>query len=201
MTVHFIFEWLALFLLFGLGIYTMWVIKNEKKTYIKNARTVVFKKFKLLVPSWWGEVPTNSENELCFERLDTRYEWKARYTWNPTGDKGDLIELFKKHISDRKILFDEDTSIIYNPSDFREGALILSGLYEMVRLEGTATEDRSERLYYDAFLIREKVSGAFLYAESRSSVLNGLVEGPYFEEVMTRIELAEGSSPSAIKEN
>lgn len=198
MTLQFIFEWIALFLLLGLGIYTMWVIKNEKKTYIKNARTTVFKKFKLLVPSWWGEVSTNSDNELCYQRLDTRYEWKATFTWNPQGDKGDLIELFKKHISDRKILFDEDTSIIYNPSDFREGALILSGLYEMVRLEGTATEDRHERLYYDAFLVREKATGAFLYAESRSSVLNGLVEGPYFEEVMTRIDLADKAEESPL---
>ncbi len=198
MTMHFFFEWLALILLLGLGVYTMWVIKNEKKTYIKNARTIVFKNFKLFIPTWWGEVPTNSENELCFQRLDTRYEWKATFTWNPEGNKGDLIELFKEHIVQRKILFDEDTSIIYNPSDFREGALILSGLYEMVRLEGTATEDRQERLYYDAFLIRQKETGAFLYAESRSSILNGLVEGPYFEAVMTRMELADKAEESPL---
>jgi hypothetical protein len=191
MTMRLIFEWLALILLMGLGVYTLWIIKNEQKVYIENARTVVFKKFKLFVPSWWGEIPTNSENELCFKRLDTRYEWEARFIWSPQGEKIDLIELFKEHIEQRKILFDEDSSIIYNPSDFKEGALIKSGLYEMVRLEGTATADSQDRLYYDAFLIREIASGAFLYAESRSSVLNGLVEGPYFEAVMTRMELAE----------
>ena len=191
MTIRLIFEWLALFLLFGLGIYTMWIIKNEKKAYLKNARLIEFKKFKLLVPSWWGEVPTHSDNELCFKRLDTRYDWEAKFIWNSEGSSIDLIALFKEHIEQRKILFDEDTSIIYNPSDFKEGALITSGLYEMVRLEGTATADRQERLYYDAFLIREKQSGAFLYAESKSSVLNGLVEGPYFEAVMTTIALVE----------
>lgn len=189
MTVRLFFEWLSLFLLMGLGVYTMWVIKNEKKTYLKNARTIEFKKFKLLVPSWWGEIPSESDNELHFKRIDTRYEWEARFIWNPIGDQRDLIELFKEHIEKRKILFDEDSSIIYNPGDFKEGPLILSGLFEMVRLEGTATQDAQERLYYDAFLIREKESGAFLYAESRSSVLNGLVEGPYFEEVMTRLEI------------
>lgn len=191
MTLRLVFEWLSLFLLMGLGVYTMWIIKNEQKTYIKNARTVLFKKFKLLIPSWWGEIPTNLENELSFKRLDSRYDWEARFTWNATGDHRDLIELFKQHIEKRKILFDEDSSIIYNPNDFQGGALIKSGLYEMVRLEGTATQDRQERLYYDAFLIREKESGAFLYAESKSSVLNGLVEGPYFEAVMTKMELAE----------
>ncbi len=182
-------EWLSLLLLLGFGVYTMRIIKNEKKIYIKNAREIHFKLFKLFVPSWWGEVSTNSENEICFKRLDTRYDWEARFIWNPAGEKIDLIELFKNRIHDRKILFDEETSIIYNPSDFKEGPLITSGHFEMVRLEGTATEDRQERLYYDAFLIREKETGAYLYAESRSSVLNGLVEGPYFEEVMIRMEL------------
>jgi hypothetical protein len=183
-----VFEWFFLFLLIVLGFYTMWIIKNERKTYIKNAREINFKQFKLFVPSWWGEVPSENENELCFKRLDTRYDWEAKFIWTTIVEPIDIIELFKNHINDRKILFDEDTSIIYNPSDFEEGKLIQSGLYEMVRLEGTATADRQERLYYDAFLIREKSSGAFLYAESKSSILNGLVEGPYFEEVMTRLE-------------
>lgn len=189
MNFSLLFEWLSLILLLGLGIYTMRVIKNEFKTYLKNARIIVFKQFKLFIPSWWGEIPTNSENELCFKRLDTRYEWEAHFIWNPNGDHQDLIELFKKHIHQRKILFDEETSIIYNPSDFKSGELITSGLYEMVRLEGTATLDKEERLYYDAFLVREKKSGAFLYAESKSSVLNGLIEGPYFEAVVNKIEL------------
>lgn len=189
MTLRLSLEWLSLLLLMGLGIYTMRIIKNEKKKYIENAREVLFKHFKLFTPSWWGEVPTNSENELCFKRLDTRYDWEARFIWHPEASKIDLIELFKNEIHQRKILFDEETSIIYNPSDFKTGALITSGRYEMVRLEGTATLDRSERLYYDAFIIREKETGEYLYAESKSSVLNGLVEGPYFEEVMIRMEL------------
>lgn len=189
MTLRLVFEWLSLILLLGFGIYTLKIIKNEQKTYLKNARTVVFKQFKFFVPNWWGEIPTGLENELSFKRLDTRYDWEARFIWSPIGNQRDLIELFKEHIAQRKILFDEDTSIIYNPSDFKNGELISSGLYEMVRLEGTATADKEQRLYYDAFLIRHKSSGAFLYAESRSSILNGLIEGPYFESVMTTIQL------------
>jgi hypothetical protein len=183
-----ILEWIAFAFIFGFGIYTMIVIKNEKKNYLANAREITFKIFKLKVPTWWGEIPTDSNDELCFKRLDTRYEWEAKFIWNPTGDKIDLIELFKNKIQERKILFDEDTSIIYNPSDFQNGPLVKSGRFEMVRLEGTATADRHERLYYDAFIVREIESGAYLYAESKSSVLNGLVEGPYFEEVMISLE-------------
>lgn len=182
-------EWFSLVLLLGLGIYTMRVIKNEKKTYIKNAHELHFKQFKLFIPSWWGEVATDLKNELCFKRLDTRYDWEARFIWTEATSKIDLIELFKNEIHQRKILFDEETSIIYNPSDFKDGALITSGRFEMVRLEGTATSDRQDRLYYDAFIVREKETGAYLYAESKSSILNGLIEGPYFEEVMIRMEL------------
>ena len=69
MTGRFIFEWFSFLLLIGLGIYTMWVIKNEKATYLKDGRSVEFKKFKFLVPKWWGEIPSNSENELIFKRL------------------------------------------------------------------------------------------------------------------------------------
>jgi len=181
-------QWIFLIALMGLGVYTMHVIKNEKKTYLQHAREVHFKKFKLFVPHWWGEVPAG-DNELVFKRLDTRYDWEAHFIWHQEPETLDIIELFKSKIAVRKILFDEDTSIIYNPSDFKEGALVGSGRFEMVRLEGTATEDRQERLYYDAFLIREKETGQYLYAESKSSVLNGLVEGPYFEEVMIRMEL------------
>lgn len=178
-----IFEWTAVVLLFGLGIYTMRVIKNEKVNFLKEAREINFHIFKFKVPKWWGEIETNNKNEICFKRLDTRYEWEARFHWNTPSDESDLIKLFQSKIHDRKILFDEDASVIYNPSEF------LAGNFEFVRLEGTATLDQQERLYYDAFLVREKNSGNYLYAESKSSVLNGLVEGPYFEEVMKRIEL------------
>jgi hypothetical protein len=182
-------EWGIFILLFAYGIYTMIVIKNEKKNYLKEAKEIQFKHFKLLIPKWWGEVPTENPNHISFKRLDTRYEWEANFIWSDSPTDKEIRELFVQHISERKIIFDEDTSIIYNPSDFKTGALILSGNYEIVRLEGTATHDRADRLYYDAFLVKNKNTNQYLYAESKSSVLNGLVEGPYFEEVMERIEL------------
>lgn len=185
------FEWLAFFLLMGLGVYTMRVIKNEKKNYLENAQDIIFKNFKLITPRWWSLVDSGSEDEILFKRLDTRYDWEARFIWNNSPSNKDIIELFKEKIQARNILFDEENSVIHNPTDFREKDLIKSGDYEMVRLEGTATADRAERLYYDAFLIRNLKTGHYMYAESKSSILNGLVEGPYFEEVMLRLSLIE----------
>lgn len=183
------FEWFAFFLLMALGVYTMRVIKNEKRNYLENAQEIIFKSFKLTTPRWWSLVDTGSVDEICFKRLDTRYDWEARFIWNTSPSDKDLIELFKEKIVERKILFDEENSVIHNPSDFVEKDLIKSGEYEMLRLEGTATADRQDRLYYDAFIVRHIKGGHYLYAESKSSILNGLVEGPYFEEVMLRLEI------------
>ena len=184
MTYRIYMEWTVLFLFFVFGIYTMWIIKNEKKNYLKEGHLIQFKYFNFLIPKWWGEVPTDDINRLTFKRLDTKYEWEANFIWNETPSTKEIKDLFIEHIEQRKILFDQDTSIIYNPSDFKTGNLIQSGNYEMVRIEGTATANAEKRLYYDAFLIRNLKDHKYLYAESSSSVLNGLVEGPYFEEVM-----------------
>ena len=189
--ISLVVEWMAFILLIGLGIYTMRIIKNEKKIYLENATEINFFQFKLLTPSWWSMIETESKNVICFKRLDTRYDWEARFHWITEVKEVNIIELFKEKIVERQILFDEENSVIHNPSDFREKDLIKSGLFEMVRLEGTATLDRSERLYYDAFIMREKGTGHYLYAESKSSILNGLVEGPYFEEVMLRLSISK----------
>ncbi len=194
MTFRTVVEWLAFFLLMGLGIYTLRVIKNEKTNYLKHAKKIIFKNFILLVPTWWGEVPQDNDDEICFKRLDTNYDWQASFKWFEETSEKDIIELFKEKIVERKILFDEENSVIHNPSDFQDKPLIKSGEFEMVRVEGTATTDRYERLYYDAFLIRHLKSGHYLYAESVSSVLNGLVEGPYFEEVMRQIALVNAQT-------
>lgn len=201
MDVKTIIEWLALVLLILAGIYTAYVIKTEKKTYLKNAKRKDFFEFTLLVPHWWGEVESIDQNTLTFKRLDTRYEWQATFHWLQSTPDQDIYELYKERINERKILFDEEHAVIHNPHSFLENPLIKEGLYEMVRLEGTATEDRSERLYYDAFLIRNLKTGQYMFAESKSSVLNGLVEGPYFEEVMQRLALVSKESQETTTQN
>ena len=74
------FEWFAFFMLMAFGVYTMRAIKNEKLNYVKNAKTVIFKNFKLITPSWWSLEETHSDEEICFKRLDSRYDWEARFS-------------------------------------------------------------------------------------------------------------------------
>lgn len=185
METRLIIEWgiLALVIL-GL-IYTLIVIKEEKQSYRETAVPFSFKKLNLLLPSWWSQT-LKEENQVCFERTDTRYDWKATLSYLPfeQSDLPSIEESFLSLVQARELLFDEINSVIHTPTDFSDHPQVKNGVWEIVRLEGTATQRMMDRLYYDAYLIRDHEDKAHYFCESRSSVLNGLVEGPYFEEMM-----------------
>ncbi len=189
LSVKFILEWATLLALFLFAIYTLLIIKNEKKTFLKNAKEKNFHGLKLLCPHWWGEVETHNLNHLLFKRLDTRYDWEANFIFlGPQNESLTIQEILKNTIEEKKMLFDQDTTIITNPSDFKSLPLLQTGKFEMCRVEGTATIDRQERTYYDAFMVRNTNTKDLYFMESKSSILNGLVEGPYFEEVIERLD-------------
>lgn len=184
-----IWEWLIFFGVIYALIYTMFVIKNEKNTFLETAVLRSFKHFDLLIPSWWTQT-LDEENAIAFERTDTRYDWKATFTWLQFTEKDlelSLEDKFKELIQDRKILFDLDTGAILNPSDFLSHPASQKEGISMLRIEGTASEDEVDRVYFDAFILKDEQAQGYLFCESRSSVLNGLVEGPYFEEVIMRV--------------
>lgn len=179
-------EW-GIVLIFIVGmIYAAQVIKNEKRTYLETAIPLSFKHFDFKVPTWWTNT-SHEDSTMVFERTDTRYDWKAHFRWLPFNEGDENKELktaFAELIKDKNIVFDSDTSVIKNPSDFYGHQIFKDEDPDMIRVEGTATQDLQERIYYDAFLIRDKKQKGFLFCESRSSILNGMLEGPYFEEVL-----------------
>lgn len=181
-------EWSVVALIFAVLIYTMIVIKEESKSYLENAREVDFAGLHLLTPSWWTQTLSSSE-QMQFERTDTRYEWRASlyvYDWKTkdTEIEKDLIEW----LHEKEVLFDEINSVIHKPSDYKKHELVQSGEWEIVRVEGTATQSQTQRIYLDTYLIRDKVQEKKYFCESRSSVLNGLIEGPYFEAMMNKAQ-------------
>lgn len=200
-----IFEWLFLVAILAILAYTAYVIKKEPESYKKNAKKQKLAHFNLHIPEWWGEIGGDQKNSLVYERTDTRYDWRATFIWVNFEDVGpgheDLREVFVEMIQEKQIVFDPDTSIIMNPSDFQSNSAVQSGEVEMLRVEGTATQKETERIYYDAFLLRDFKNQGFLLAQSQSSVLNGLVEGPYFEEVMLNFEREQTSSKENINGN
>lgn len=173
---------LAAFLLFLA--YTLVVVKEEKASFKESAKDYSFHQFTFKVPSWWGLIE-EKENLVRWQRTDTRYDWEAKLERETTLNKNISIEEdFKNRIEELELIFDLDSSDILMPADFKDREEVEKGELEIVRIEGTATQKGTERCYFDAFLFRDHKRGETLFASSHSSVLNGLVEGPYFEEMM-----------------
>lgn len=181
-------EWLIIIGLFILGAYTMYVIKNEKNDYLKTAVTFKFHYIQFLIPRWWTQTAEETDY-VSFERKDTRYDWIAKFFYFTDETQTPIENLFKEKIQELELIFDRDSSVIYNPTDFQKNPYVKSGSLEIVRIEGTATEKESERIYYDAILFRNKETGDCVFCSSRSGVLNGGIEGPFFEEAITNFEV------------
>lgn len=175
-----------LLLLFGLA-YAMHAIKKEKEIFIENAKEVEFGPYILSVPGWWT-LTHRSDEQLRFERTDTRYDWFAIFNMSELNPSDlSIVEEFTNEIHERKLLFDADAGVIHEPASMKQHALENA---EVARVEGTATQNGIERVYYDAMLARDNELHKRIWAESKSSVLNGLVEGPYFEYVIQNIKRA-----------
>ena len=79
----------------------------------------------------------------------------------------------------------EDLKINFDPGF--EVEVMKLGNIKVYRHEGMATENDIKRVYMDiAIAITE--DGTSLKAVSRSSILNGCVEGPYFEKVLENLK-------------
>jgi len=162
----------------------MVVIAEEKASFVESAKKVIWNQFEFQVPSWWGLIQKTS-SIIQWQRTDTRYDWKATLVKQESlDDKISIEEDFKNRIEEMEMVFDLDSSDILMPSDFKSRTEVQEGKIEIVRIEGTATKQGTERCYLDAFLVRDHQRKQTIFATSLSSVLNGVVEGPYFEQMM-----------------
>jgi hypothetical protein len=154
-------------------------IKNEKSFYRKYGIQINFDGYEFLIPRWWSIQEHDKEN-ISFERSDTRYDWKAKFTSIEIKQAQSLEELMASHLESQKIIFDN------NELSISKRDIPIEGLH----YEGTATQDDEVRIYYDVYLWKQKQKNIerVLLCESKSSILNGCVEGPYFEEVMQNIK-------------
>jgi hypothetical protein len=60
-------------------------------------------------------------------------------------------------------------------------------------VEGKASQNVVDRIYYDIYIMRALNDDGYFIFESWSSVLNGLVEGPYFEEGLSELSFIRES--------
>ncbi|MFG1500779.1 hypothetical protein ABMA70_11295 [Halobacteriovorax sp. XZX-3] len=176
-----IFWWIILICILIFATYAAFVIKGEKKVALKNAISFPFHGLEIPIPPWW--TLTTDESELkIFERTDTRYEWQSRFSFT-NKNYSDLQSAFEELAINNELVFDKDTTIIHEPKSFEK--LYEQGI-ETLRVEGTATKGHELRVYYDAALL--KTDDGIVILESESSVLNGLLEGPFFEQSLHNIK-------------
>ena len=170
------YHWLILLSVLLLLSYAALKIKNEPDQYEQTAVSFNFHNFFLRIPSWWGK-SIDEAFLLEFQRLDTRYEWTARFQ--------PIFEELKVDPNDFLSALVEDLKIKFDPG-FGPEIIELENI-KIYRHEGMATENDIKRVYLDIAIAISK-DGKVLKAISRSSILNGCVEGPYFEKVLENLK-------------
>lgn len=184
-TNHFL-DWLILLGILGGAVYTMRIIGEENSTFKDDSYQVTFGNLTLMIPNWWTiveETPTH----LRFERTDTRYDWHAIFSYFPDHQSKSLPELLEEKLNlekiefDMDVVFETDSRVLFRSSEVQEH------FQEVIRVEGKACQNVVERIYYDIYLMRGLDDQGYFIFESWSSVLNGLVEGPYFEEGLSEL--------------
>lgn len=183
-----LFAWITVVLLIGGGFYTMKIIGEEKTSFQEDSYKVTFGNLELMIPNWWT-ITAQTDRGIRFERTDTRYDWYATFNYYPDHQGKDLPKLLEEKLNQEDMEFDED--VVFETDSrvlFRDSA-VQEYFQEVIRVEGKGSQKIIERFYYDVYLTRAQNDPGYFIFESRSSVLNGLVEGPYFEESLSELEL------------
>lgn len=187
MVLGHVHEWMIFVIVFSFLVYTMFIVKNEKINFA-GQWIVIFQKFNIFIPDQWQLMECDNINTLNFKNNMPNSDWEGYFNWNENSNKeSGVFEIFQKNISDRKIVFDEDSHQLLNPKEFSCSFFMKNNSYEIVRQEGTATIDKIQRHYCDVVLFREKVVGTELYIESKGAVLNGFLEALSFENAIISI--------------
>ena len=182
MNAELFFEWSIVILFLGFLFYAAIVIGNEKNTYLQEADKTAFHKIEIPIPNWWG-LTKKEANYLRYERTDTRYDWFATYEY--LSSKLPVPELIIEKLQSEKIKMDPEAVIEERSAHLFRNEELLSQIYQMSRIEGMATHDEQDRLYYDIVILKlEGDLDNYYQFISRSSVLNGAIEGPFFEEAL-----------------
>lgn len=164
-------QWMVLALGILLLAYTMIVVKEERQSYLDSAKIFTLQGFDLLIPSWWKKVD-NSGDKLTFCGPRGEEQWTALFVAQGGGPSNLKDKLVKK-IASKNIVMDSDHSLTTGS--------------HWVKVEGTATENGDTRLYLSTCIVYDTTGEKYLYVEGRSPVLDGMVEGPYFENCLKLI--------------
>jgi hypothetical protein len=191
---HF-FEWLLLIGLIGAAIYTLKIIGQEKSSFKDESYLVEFDQLSLMIPQWWS-ITKQDQGLIRFERTDTRYDWFAQYQYFPDHQGKSVPQLLEEKLNlegiefDMDVVFETDSRVLFRDEKIQEY------FQEITRVEGKGSKNVVDRIYYDIYITKGLNDSGYFIFESMSSVLNGLVEGPYFEESLSELSFIHKTKPS-----
>ena len=184
-----LFDWIILISLIVGAFYTMKVIGQEKSSFKQDSYLVLFGRLSLMIANWWT-ITEQSENKLRFERTDTRYDWYATFSYFPAHEDKTLPQLLEDKLNLENIEFDEDVVFETDSRVLFRDSRVQEYFQEVIRVEGKGSQNVVDRIYYDIYIMRAQNEPGYFIFESWSSVLNGSLEGPYFEESLSELSLA-----------
>ena len=170
----------------------MKIIGEERSTFKDESYEVRFGKLSLMIPNWWSIVD-QSPTLIRFERTDTRYDWHAIFSYFQDHENKSMPDLLEEKLNLEKIEFDMDVTFETDSRVLFRDSEIQEYFQEIIRVEGKASQNVVDRIYYDIYIMRALNDNGYFIFESWSSVLNGLVEGPYFEEGLSELSFIRES--------
>mgnify|MGYP001146819228 CR=1 FL=1 len=184
-----LWDWAILAALLAGALYTLRIVRQESSDFIDESYLITFGRLSLPVPTWWS-ISKQEKGLIEFKRTDTRYDWYARFEFIPGDVNVPLTDILHAKIEAEELDYDKNDVVIETePSHLFKDVETQAHFVEVIRVEGKATQRIEERVYLDVYLFRHKAEGGHYICESRSSVLNGLVEGPFFEECLSQMKL------------
>lgn len=187
-----LFDWAILLIILGATFYTLRIIGTEKITFKQDSYEVQFENLSLTIPAWWT-ITEQSSTRLKFERTDTRYDWYAVFEYFPDSFSKTVPELLENKFNLEEIEFDKDVALETDSRVLFRNSEIQEHFQEIARVEGMASQKVIERIYYDIYLTRAQNDLGYFIFESHSSVLNGCLEGPYFEESLSELSFVKNT--------
>mgnify|MGYP000704286129 CR=1 FL=1 len=184
----FVFQWILLIVILFFFYYAARKIKAEKSSFLEEAEHLSFKKLSLPIPFWWSQIKVVEQNTLKFQRSDTKYDWSC--TIKEVAVKTTVLSYADHYLKENEIVLDNSYDsyektvradyLFKNESTFE-------GVEDFIRYEATGTKNETDRIYLDLVCFRISGDKNIYHMESTSSILNGCVEGPFFEESLKNL--------------
>jgi len=185
-------DWLILLAILGMALYIMKIVGEEHSSFKDESYEVRFSNLSLMIPNWWS-ITNQSPTSLTFERTDTRYDWYAKFTYLPDHQNLEMTKLLELKLDQEEIEFDIDVVFETDSRVLFRDDKIQEHFQEIIRVEGQGSQSVTERIYYDLYIMRGLDDAGYFVFESKSSILNGLVEGPFFEESLSELSFIHES--------